>query len=649
MNEAGGKWRRSRLRKRLRDWVVAALHPSRSGLGRIINRLTRDKIVQNTKWHIRHDLSVRGFFETLNARGVRYAVLRWFDNLPEITPGHDIDILIADDDVERIRDLITLWPGGQRIDLYSETGNGGFSLKAHTPHEMSAFPPKVAADLLAKVVLKDGLVRIPCPTHQFLSLAYHAVYIKPNDTGIPSRRAALEPGKSPTHDYLQTLKEMAARAGIALPEKPTLEDLDEALEAHGWRPPLDTLDRTGVWSEWAARDVALRVPHDATLPQGLTVFFLRERAVEQGFAPAIEALLEAHGFEILSKVDLEGEAQVQAQLSFRGGNWGRGPHPVSGGGPKRILASVDVFPRAVPKSMRDKQPLLANRRILDAKLSVRDRVGRDAKGPSFNALHSTDNADQALHAMKVIFPDGWEAILEVARQAQASIERLPATERVMPGIQRRARVELITLDGKPAIRKVFRRNRVEFLHREVAAMQALADCPYVPTLLAHDDQSFVMEFIKDDWDGAPPLPLPLAQVRQLAAFMRLCAERGLDPIDLMPGKNLMCRDGTIQVLDLEFCYPRDGVVGAEALYALAGAPRDFPEVLPLETRSVFAPYRPMWLPYTGVSMETFLHGTPRQQMTERAMNWPRIKLRSLTKTMLRQTQMGRLALRLIRQ
>jgi hypothetical protein len=59
-----------------------------------------------TRRHLRAGISLEQFFDELNRRGVRYAVLRWFETLPDVDPGEDIDILVADEDLPELRSLL---------------------------------------------------------------------------------------------------------------------------------------------------------------------------------------------------------------------------------------------------------------------------------------------------------------------------------------------------------------------------------------------------------------------------------------------------------------------------------------------------------------------------------------------------------------
>lgn len=634
------------IKKSLRRYGVALLHPTRSMPGRLANRVTRNEIARRAEWSIRHNVSIKDFFAELNRRHVRYSVLRWFEDLPENPSCRDIDMLVADESVEQIKDLISPWPGKQRLDIYTETGANGFAHRPFTEHEMALFPWHTAQDILDGAVMYKDLCLVPSPLHRLLCLAYHAVYFKADGCGLASVYAEHDSGSHPFHDYERSLRKLMVEAEITPPEPLTLEALDRLMETYNWRPPMDMLERMAVWSPWVERHFFSEPLWD--LPEGLTVFFVRDLAIKLGLLSDIRAAIEDHGFEILDQCELNADDQDMVTRNFRGGNWGKGPFPVDGGKPGHIVAAIDVFPRKVTGKLRKDQPLLANARIVSAKRSIRNRVLQLAGSEPFNPLHSSDNPRQALEAMKAVFPEKYLSIINEGCAAERAVQIDPAPVKILPSLSRRARVELIHYQGETAVRKVYRRNKRAFLENERDALIALAESGYVPKLLHYDETSLIIEYIQDDWADHPPMPLPLHNVHQLADFVECCARLGLDPIDLTPGKNLVCRGGRIIAIDTEFCLKRSGNLKAEELYCLRGVPTDYTGPLPLNTPSVHDPYPTQWFGYTGLKMDDFLNTNLQRQQLMRIINWPKIQVRKLVVSALHQTKLGRRISRYLR-
>ncbi len=74
--------------------------------------------------HLRPGLSLDEFFGELDRLGVRYAVLRWFETLPEVDPGEDVDILVADEDLPRVRPFLRSYIVPPKADVASALGLG---------------------------------------------------------------------------------------------------------------------------------------------------------------------------------------------------------------------------------------------------------------------------------------------------------------------------------------------------------------------------------------------------------------------------------------------------------------------------------------------------------------------------------------------
>jgi hypothetical protein len=357
-------------------------------------------------------LGIEGFFRALEARGVRYAILRWFEALPELPPGEDLDLLVADDDVAAVEEILGAGPGLVPLDLYSASGLPGTAFR-----RMACYPPAVAERILADAVVPRAPYRVPSPRHHFLSLAYHAVYHKGEASGLPSDEPGVATEPAPDHDYAGVLAGLAGRLGIRAAIR--LEALDAQLAAEGWRPPLDTLARLARRNRWLASRVArLVAEREGAAPPGLAVFLVRRRAVELGLAAEIESLLAQEGFEILARVPLATDASARVAGGARGGNWERGPYPRSAGPPGLALVAFDPAPTAPGAEDLARHPGLENARLL-AKARIRDRLNDRLPEPErCNWLHSSDHAWGALEYLRLAAPERVEEVLGgLARRA----------------------------------------------------------------------------------------------------------------------------------------------------------------------------------------------------------------------------------------
>jgi hypothetical protein len=93
---------------------------------------------------IPEELGPAGFFSKLKFLDINYVVLRWFETLPEIEKGEDIDLLVEDSDLGALLSLVerrtqTSIP----IDVYSETGKIGSDWRG-----IPYFPRKLSQAIL---------------------------------------------------------------------------------------------------------------------------------------------------------------------------------------------------------------------------------------------------------------------------------------------------------------------------------------------------------------------------------------------------------------------------------------------------------------------------------------------------------------------
>ena len=95
---------------------------TRSAVREIGRRVLR--VPPGPRRYLRRGYSVDRFLTELTDADVHYAVLRWFETLPAVEPGEDIDLLVADGDLARVEALLTPYrpfPETQKVDLYTES------------------------------------------------------------------------------------------------------------------------------------------------------------------------------------------------------------------------------------------------------------------------------------------------------------------------------------------------------------------------------------------------------------------------------------------------------------------------------------------------------------------------------------------------
>jgi len=234
------------LRRKLLALILTPLRPFFGP--RLLRWVTR-KVNPWGTLYVPKRLGVQGFFNALHDAGVHHVVLRWFEELPHVERGHDLDILVADDAVETVQSLLSDWPRGLRIDHYSVTGLYSTGYRPRRLENVLAFPPAIAEALLASALPQPGGWSIPGPREHFLGLAYHAVILKGYASGLPpdENTPALQVG---SRDYATVLTELGADAGIPVAQPVTMASVYTMLRAEGWCPSdehLASLKPTNPW------------------------------------------------------------------------------------------------------------------------------------------------------------------------------------------------------------------------------------------------------------------------------------------------------------------------------------------------------------------------------------------------------------------
>ena len=143
-----------------------------------INRLL--PCPQMVNRYIDPTLDIEELFSIFNDRGIRYTVLRWFEDIPYLTKGDDVDMLVHDDDLAKIKDLFVILPTGIPCDIYACRLSPDQAPQRRLPLSLEAGSGNSGYQYSVQ-----GYYRVPDTKHYFLSLAYHAVYHKAEPSGLP--------------------------------------------------------------------------------------------------------------------------------------------------------------------------------------------------------------------------------------------------------------------------------------------------------------------------------------------------------------------------------------------------------------------------------------------------------------------------------
>lgn len=556
--------------------------------------------------YVPHRLGVGGFLQQLQQQGVRHAALRWFESLPKVDAGEDVDLLIEDGALAKVDAILSSGPGFQPVDLYTATGLPGTDFR-----NLPYYAPQLAEQLLERAIEHHGVCRVPCPRDHFLSLAYHALYHKGRSSGLPVDGNIAASAKSADHDYVATLARLSPAAHYegAL----NLNALDDFLDSQGWRPSHDMLARLAPRNAWLRE--RLSQERDATPDNGLIVFILRQVGMQRGGLERAERLVAQHGFDIVQVTQLDADDASRAARFIRGGNWGKGPWSISGGLPAGFIVAHDPRPLKPTKKQLKKQPLIVNARSL-CKDDIRDEfnAGVDAS-EHCNVIHSSDNAREALDYIKCLSPAASHEILEaVGRIGDDGV----VADFTKSG--RRATIEVVRHGSGLAVRKSFKPHAREHFERELQLLRELGGrVACIPPLIDCGADWLMIPYYDDvlGYRRSSGRLLPVETAQAAIAALREVYEAGFAIVDASIDNLLVDRHEGLKLFDFEFSHRYSTKPGRfEKAYDIVGCPADYAGPLPIQGSNS---YERNWKPYVGLSLASLLHDSPAQQATKRTL------------------------------
>ena len=586
--------------------------PLRTGVPRLLNPAGR--------LHIPPNLSFADFTAQINERQVDYVAL----NLGVRSVDRAEVLVRGDADLAKLKDLLTEWPMGTPVTVYTvspRTHTAYYSplVERISAHRIAVFPPYISEQLLERAVPDGNGLKVLTARDAFFACSYRAAYMEAVCCDWQSGDFRCKTCVA----YEAQVRRMAATVGITLPDTLTPQSLDQLLHAHGWRPPLDLLERATRWAPWI-RDAFPELDSDdeeSRIP-GLAVFFLRELALQNGWKPQVLATLAENGFELLLVKDLDEESRERASRLFRGGDWGAVNLAVSGGPPACVVVGLDLLPRPVTAKYRERQPDADNDKIILAKEAARKLVKANLpKNQAFNPVHTTDSSRQAWTAIRLLLPEHEEELHAKVRECRSGFT-MNGVVRHLTSYGCRAKADLIDLDGKHAVRKAFPPSAMPYMQREIEVREELGPlCPEIPKLLERGSNFLIVEHVEQDVPvPKSPRPLPFWAIRQLAAFIKTCVARGFDPIDLKPRDNVVLTSSGIRIVDFESWRRCDPATPPENCVSLTGLPADTQGRRDSGAQSVNDPWATEWFPNTALSLNSFLYDPAWLQRLKQVMN-----------------------------
>ena len=364
----------------------------------VLRHILRESL--NTRLCLSSEVGIRGFLDFLQNENITYVVLRFFEKLPELNrEGGDLDILVTDEDDQKIRDFLQAHPGQIGVDVWT------VSRSKH--NDITYFPPPLARKIVKSAVDGPAGAKIPAPKESFLSFAYHVLYHKGFFAGVPSTMPDAPVHKNPENDYAGVLTRMAKNLGLGI--EINMESLDEYLNQEGWRPKIDTLAKIASRNKWAwERFFSVNASEEV----GLGMFILKKKAFDMGVADSIlRTVSEREGFKILRTKVFAEEEVMRVANTLRGGVWNDLSGSVRDFLPAMAVLVLDTH------TMRSRKMSMAHSNPDKEIGNLKKILRRTFDTGKISLVHSTDNTNEAWEYITACFPQEIDAIEKEVERA----------------------------------------------------------------------------------------------------------------------------------------------------------------------------------------------------------------------------------------
>lgn len=338
----------------------------------------------------------------LDEQQANYAVLRWHEAVLKNMPMNDIDILIDDGDVARIRAGLDHFIGTRPVDLHAVSGG-----ETGRIDRMAYFPVRAGKKLLrGRVRMEGGAGWRPCDRDYFESLAYHAVFNKGIGSGLAENKKQRNTAEGKIYKELSRLRE---KCDVTV--ELTLEGLFDYLKTSDWMPSADMVAKLAERNKWLKRKTQHLDDGAAALQYDYFMFLFRDIVKQWGNIGVLKNGLTEMGFDIIYEKELAGSEKEYVAEEVRGGNWSAGPYRTDGGKPFYAVLVRDRQPLKMSRKQRKSCPSIKNARIL-RKREWRDRVNAGLpQSAQANFVHTSDNNAETLEYLKVVAPEALELLL----------------------------------------------------------------------------------------------------------------------------------------------------------------------------------------------------------------------------------------------
>ncbi|WP_299403535.1 hypothetical protein [Acaryochloris sp. IP29b_bin.148] len=551
---------------------------------------------QKVRRHLREDITLEDFFKALKERNINYVILRWFESMPVIETGEDIDLLVDDRDIPRIADLFSTTLKTIAFDVYSVSGIPGADYQG-----MSYYPAHLARKILVSRIWFQEIYAVPNPELHFLSLAYHAIYHKGEKSGLSHHQYKSFNGAD--HDYYWYLQKIAKVANFAEISNDFTE-IHRFLKSQGWSPRLDTLRRLAVKDQWLL-DLLPTLDRDIEDSDGeLMVFITRDWIVKNNKEDIVLQELINAKIEVIDVFNLSETEIETATQELRGGQWDQGPYPVSGGKPSQFIICYDYHPEASLATDRKTHPFVRNRHVF-----IKNKIRNYFNNEMFwwlhmNCIHAADDELESWEYIKLVIPQHLETINKKIEKRRSLYQTSYPILHLYESNKTRSKVELILYKERKSIKKTFKYGLERFCEREILGYELIGkEIEVVPPLLEKNDNYIIIPWYENILENCSSLEkkqLLKPHAESIINMLKTCYDLGYALIGCYPGNLILTPSQKLIVVDFEFLYkykkkPENFLLS----YDVVGIPKDFDGDLPRGTKGKGHTYANTWQPLFG--------------------------------------------------
>jgi len=520
---------------------------------------------KSVRVYLKKDIGLEDFFERIANENVRYVVLRWFDSLPNIKHGEDVDMLVDSQSLPIIMKYFTHFPlaGHQKFDLYPS----GYDSEMNY-NNLSYYPENLAHEILDNSVVLNGKYNIPNKHYHILSLLFHILFHKAERSSFILDGICKK--VSPEHSYPQIIKEIS---GI---EFRSLGDIFDYLLENSFLPSIDTMKKyAAIAKSKGLLDIVCQ--HEKVWLDGddwageSVMFVVRESLAKYPFLEKkLDHAIRSQGYEIISIID---EVPKSFSLLARGNNWGKGPYAVSGGEACRLIVAHNQR----PDYMINADGFSQDKKIVFVKNFIRNATAiRLPFWKQFNGLHTTDNTAETLEYAQYISHEFMSEILIKIKKSEAR-DKIKDSFKVIESLTaygRRANVYKVYYQDKISVLKIYKPEFNNYFSNEVSFYKkANANSLPVPELLEVGDGYFVTDFIEGNTVRFGLKSILKANYRLDRAykkFVLLCHKINYFNSDFVFSNNIITSEGKVFFYDFEFM--QEYIEFSSEPYELSGIP-----------------------------------------------------------------------------